>query len=221
LHLLRPDRPADRKLIETSLRTWETHTKEFRGYSYAGAASLHALLGQGDPALEDLNFLLDHDLKPNTFYADAGPIVGAPLAGATAIQEMLLQSWGNRVRVFPAMPAGWHDAAFASLRAEGGFLVSAVWHDSAVAWIRVEATAPGPCRLVVPGWTQAKVRSARRPDLAVAAGTIPGEFTFALGGKGGWVVLAASADSSLPKLTPVPRPAGSPAANPFPAHPSL
>ena len=36
-----------------------------------------------------------------------------------------MQSWGGKLRTFPAVPAQWKDAAFESLRAEGGFIVSA------------------------------------------------------------------------------------------------
>jgi len=42
-----------------------------------------------------------------------------------AIQEMLLQSHNRKIRIFPAMPDTWPDAAFENLRAEGAFLVSA------------------------------------------------------------------------------------------------
>ena len=38
---------------------------------------------------------------------------------------MLLQSHRAMIRVFPAVPAGWRDAAFTTLRAQGAFLVSA------------------------------------------------------------------------------------------------
>ena len=59
-------------------------------------------------------------------YLEAGPVIETPLAAAQAVHEMLLQSWGDTLRVFPAVPAAWKDAAFHDLRAEGAFLVSAV-----------------------------------------------------------------------------------------------
>lgn len=39
---------------------------------------------------------------------------------------MLLQSRGERICVFPAVPKEWPEAVFHQLRSEGGFLVSAV-----------------------------------------------------------------------------------------------
>src|SRR5437763_14549956 len=55
LHLITPDRPDARSLIEASLRTWERDAALFRGYSFTGGASMHALLGQGDTALARLD----------------------------------------------------------------------------------------------------------------------------------------------------------------------
>jgi alpha-L-fucosidase 2 len=42
-----------------------------------------------------------------------------------AVHEMLIQSWGGVVRVFPSVPSAWQDAEFRELRAEGGHKVSA------------------------------------------------------------------------------------------------
>src|SRR6266567_4140672 len=95
LHLITPDRPDARSLIEASLRTWERDAALFRGYSFTGGASMHALLGQGDTALARLNSYLDAPryMQPNTFYAEAGPVIETPLSAATSIQDMLLQDW--------------------------------------------------------------------------------------------------------------------------------
>src|SRR5205823_314090 len=120
LHLVTPDRPDARSLIEASLRTWERDAALFRGYSFTGGASMHALLGQGDTALNRLNRYLDAPryMEPNTFYAEAGPVIETPLSAATSIQDMLLQDWGGALRVFPAVPNAWTDAAFDRLRAD-------------------------------------------------------------------------------------------------------
>ncbi|MHA1733220.1 MAG: glycosyl hydrolase family 95 catalytic domain-containing protein [Promethearchaeota archaeon] len=49
----------------------------------------------------------------------------AGFCAAAAVAEMLLQSHGGLLRLFPATPASWQDATFHHLRAEGAFLVSA------------------------------------------------------------------------------------------------
>jgi hypothetical protein len=60
---------------------------------------------------------------------------------------MLLQSWGKCIRVFPACPSAWRDASFHDLRAEGGFLVSAVRKDGRTQFIRVKSLAGESCRI--------------------------------------------------------------------------
>ena len=224
LGLIRPDRPDDRALIERSLRTWEREPSLFRGYSFTGGAAMHALLGDGDAALARLNAFLDAPryMEPNTFYAEAGPVIETPLAAAATIQDLFLQDWGGALRVFPAVPGAWRDAAFDRFRADGAFLVSAVRRDGRTAWVRVESLAGEPCRLVVADWGDAAVA------VRAHAGPAPrltrdgaGAFTLELA-KGASAVLAPGAASPLPDpsagsgqtLAPVPRPAAG--RNPWP-----
>ena len=214
LHLITPDRPEQRSLIETSLETWEREPALFRGYSFTGGASMHALLGHGDTALTRLNLYLDAPryMEPNTFYAEAGPVIETPLSAATSIQDLFLQDWGGALRVFPAVPAAWTDAAFDRLRADGAFLVSAVRHEGRTAWVRIESLAGQPCRLVVPDWDWAVVRAHSGPAPRVTKGP-PGDYVLELR-TGASVVLAPDATTPLPDMSPVTLPAS--ARNPFP-----
>jgi len=214
LHLITPDRPDARSLIEASLRTWERDAALFRGYSFTGGASMHALLGQGDTALARLNSYLDAPryMQPNTFYAEAGPVIETPLSAATSIQDMFVQDWGGALRVFPAVPAAWTDAAFDRLRADGAFLVSAARHDGRTAWVRIESLAGTPCRVVVPDWDSVVVRAHTGPAPKVTKGTA-GNYVIELH-RGASVVLAPDATTPLLELSPVMRPAS--ARNPFP-----
>ena len=69
---------------------------------------------------------------------------------------MLLQSWSARpgtsapstIRLFPATPWRWHDAAFEDLRAEGGHRISARRENNATVWLRLVAGSDGPVRLL-------------------------------------------------------------------------
>ena len=60
---------------------------------------------------------------------------------------MLLQSWGGKIRVFPAFPSAWKDASFYNLRAEGGFVVSAVKKEGITKFISVKSLAGEPCTI--------------------------------------------------------------------------
>jgi hypothetical protein len=203
LGLISPEREGDRALIERSLATWEREPSLFRGYSFTGGAAMHAWLGQGDTALTRLNLYLDAPryMEPNTFYAEAGPVIETPLSAATSMQELFLQDWGGTLRVFPAVPNVWPEAAFDHLRADGAFLVSAVRHNGRTAWVRVESLAGQPCRVRVADWDSALVRASTGPPPRLtreAAGT----FVVVLD-KGASVVLAPDAVTPLPPVRPV------------------
>jgi hypothetical protein len=71
------------------------------------------------------------------------------LGMAAPLQEMLLQSYGGVLRVFPCWPAGVA-ANFTTLRAEGAFLVSASWKEGRVASLEIRSEKGGPCRLFAP-----------------------------------------------------------------------
>ena len=217
LRLITPDRPDERALIETSLATWERDISLFRGYSFTGGAAMHALLGHGDVAVTRLNQYLDAPryMEPNTFYAEAGPVIETPLSAAASIQELFLQDWGGALRVFPAVPGAWSDAAFDRLRADGAFLVSAVRRGGRTAWVRIESLAGQPCRLVVADWDAAVVRAHAGPGPAPQlTKRTAGEFVIDLR-KGASVVLAPDVRTSLPDVSPVPLPPSD--HNPWPA----
>ena len=213
LRLITPDRSDQRTLIETSLATWERDISLFRGYSFTGGAAMHAQLGHGDVALTRLNQYLDAPryMEPNTFYAEAGPVIETPLSAAASIQELFLQDWGGALRIFPAVPAAWSDAAFDHLRAEGAFLVSGARRGGRTAWVRIASLAGEPCRLVVPDWDTAVVRAHTGPVPRVTRDST-GAFVIDLR-RATSVVLAPDVASPLPEARPVALPPGR---NPFP-----
>lgn len=144
LRTITPEAPADREIILRSLDHWHGFKKGGMGYSVTGGSCMASLLGDGDRSLEFLERLKSF-LQPNTFYVELGtlPVIETPLHGATAMQEMLLQSWGNRLRIFPAIPKEWPDVQFHQLRGEGAFLVSAHREQGKTKWALVHAEAGG------------------------------------------------------------------------------
>ena len=108
-------------------------------------------MGRGDDAAKYLNRFLDaerYGVHPNTMYTEAGPVIETPLSGARSVQDMILTSWGGKLRVFPAIPDAWKDVSFHNLRAEGAFLVSASRRNGTTEFVRIESLAGEPCRLV-------------------------------------------------------------------------
>ncbi len=143
LYQLTTDKPKDRELIEKSVTHWLSFNSGFAGYTYTGAASIYASLGDGERALNILNGLRPHIL-PNALYREGGPCIETPLSAAQSIHDMLLQSWGGTIRVFPALPGSWHDAVFMDLRTEGAFSVSASSSKGKTGWVRVKSLAGEP-----------------------------------------------------------------------------
>ena len=145
LHTLNADMPGARELMERSTEHWLGIKGNILGFSHTGASLLYSAFGMGDKALEHLHGLFGKHVRPNTMYKESGPVLETPLSGAQCINEMLLQSWGGKLRVFPAMPSEWADAAFTDLRGEGAFLVSAVRRGGRTVAVTVRSLAGEPC----------------------------------------------------------------------------
>lgn len=137
------DTPGGREQIEKCIANWHSLPKQLLGYSFTGSASMFAALGDGDRALGKLNGLRRF-LQPNTMYREGGPVIETPLSAAQSIHDMLVQSWGDKIRVFPAMPSEWRDATIHKLRTEGAFELSAARRDGRTEWVRLRSLAGEP-----------------------------------------------------------------------------
>jgi hypothetical protein len=155
LFQLNPDSPSDRELVVKSVEHWHKigGGKGLAGYSFTGGAALYAALGMGDPAYDMLHAFLNGNigisqLLPNTLYVEAGgknPVLETPHSGASAMMDLALQSWGGKVRIFPAMPTAWKDATFHQLRAMGAFVVSASRQNGKTQWATISSETGEPC----------------------------------------------------------------------------
>jgi hypothetical protein len=155
LALITPEESDNAKMLRKTLDHWlyvikhgeqKDSAMPFTGYTATGAASMYASLGDPDKAYEYLNFLIQHErVSPTTMYAEGNPVIESPLSFATCIHDMLLQSWGGTLRVFPAAPERWGDVAFEDLRGQGAFLVSAKKKDGVIQFVRVKSLKGNPC----------------------------------------------------------------------------
>ncbi|WP_405816883.1 glycoside hydrolase family 95 protein [Streptomyces sp. NBC_01390] len=145
------DQPEQRELIEKSVVRWHALTGAHRGYSYTGAASIYAMMGRGDTALTYLKKFFDpttrYPCRANTHYTEAGPVIETPLSASQSLHDMLCQSWGGVVRIFPAVPPTWPDVTLHDFRTQGAFLVSAARKGGATRFIRIRSLAGEPLRL--------------------------------------------------------------------------
>jgi alpha-L-fucosidase 2 len=163
------DGARDRQRIDASLAQWDKFgTRAWCGYSFSWMSCLRARVGDAEAALRNLDIFVHACVLRNGFHAN-GDQTRSGFSGFTyrpftlegnflamqAVHEMLLQSWspapGKRdteiIRLFPATPWRWHDAAFEILRAEGGWTVSARRENNATTWFKITATHGGRLRV--------------------------------------------------------------------------
>jgi hypothetical protein len=155
---------ADRKTIRAALDELERLGPDWWcGYSYSWLGNLAARARDGDRAARALKTFAECFCLPNSFHVNGDQCraghsrytyrpftLEGNFAFAAAVQEMLLQSHAGVVRVFPAVPEAWKDAAFASLRARGAFLVSARKADGRVVEIEVVSEKGGTLKIENP-----------------------------------------------------------------------
>jgi len=148
LYLENMDSSKDNDLLERSVRYFQPVSMPKMGASQSSPAA--AALGLGNLALQRMNDILYRDaenekLGKNGIYYLATPCIETSLSYNTCVQDMLLQSWGNKIRVFPALPDNWKEVAFHNFRAEGAFLVSARRKNGKTSFVRIKSLAGEPC----------------------------------------------------------------------------
>ena len=130
----------DRQVIQGALNELERlGTDYWTGYSFAWLASLAARGKNGEKAEKALEIFSRAFCSINSFHLNGDQTksgyskftyrpftLEGNMAAAAGLQEMLIQSYGGVIRVFPAIPKSWQDVGFYQLRAEGAFLISAV-----------------------------------------------------------------------------------------------
>lgn len=142
-HMLDWNNDSERVKAELSIDRWQGN----QGYSRTGKAAMLASEGLGDKALEQFEVLLKNFLKPNTLYAESGPVIETPLAGVSTLHEFYLQDWGDRLRIFYGCPSVWKDVSFRNMRAAGAFLVAAERKDGKTVGIEIFSEKGNTCRI--------------------------------------------------------------------------
>jgi alpha-L-fucosidase 2 len=166
----------DRRVIAHSLHQIDMlGTGCWCGYSFSWMACMAARCGRPGRALNMLHMFLNGFVTRNGFHVngdfkDQGFCIfkyrpftlEGNFAAGQAVHELLLQSWGGVIRVFPAVPAEWKDASFRTLRAEGAFLVSAIRRSGKTVQATVTAEVDGELRLRNP-FGKARVKWTIKP----------------------------------------------------------
>ncbi|HUX10488.1 MAG TPA: glycoside hydrolase N-terminal domain-containing protein [Terriglobia bacterium] len=156
--------PADRELINKSIENWIYRgTGEWTGWSFPYASLIASRVRRRNQALNELEIYKQAFIWPNGFHVNGDyhrygystheyePFtMEAECAFTAAVNGMLLQSWGGKVRIFPSVPEGWKNVSFENLRAQGGFLVSGEMVDGEIVSASIASPRGGEARVVFP-----------------------------------------------------------------------
>ncbi len=118
-----------------------------------------ARLSMTDDAMKATRSWYKKHEQPNGLFFQQGHgyYMSEQTAVGALINEFLLQSVNNTLRIFPCWPEDIN-ASFNNLRAQGGFLVTAEQHDGKTTRLEIISTVEGKLRLLSP-WETIKVRS--------------------------------------------------------------
>jgi hypothetical protein len=160
----------ERKIIEASVGHYLALGQYgWAGHTYVQMVCLAAAIGEPEMAYNFLRCYCDRWVLPNGLhfnreigrrgnshfslvererFSEEAPFTINETCGISCgISDMLVQGWGDSIRVFPATPARWKDILFVDLLTEGAFKVSALMRAGRVSWVRITAGFEGPCRM--------------------------------------------------------------------------
>lgn len=154
LRLLNYNKSADKLIIDSTIKDMEKLGQaQWVGYSLGWMAQLYITQGNGEKAQEMLTKFWENCCTANGFHTNGDmhkrmgwtmsyryfTLEGNFLA-VDALQEMLLYSENNEIKVFPSIPKDWKDVEFNNFRASGGLLISAKTVGGVMVYLKIEAT---------------------------------------------------------------------------------
>jgi alpha-L-fucosidase 2 len=184
LGLIKPENGEKEIIIKQSLHQLDSiGPAGWCGYSYAWLSNLKARAKDGDGAAKALQIFAKAFCSINSFHVNGDQTksgysgmtyrpftLEGNFAFAAGVQEMLMQSHAGFIELFPAVPDGWKDVSFQTLRAEGAYLVSAVRQMGKTKSITIQSEKGGTVKIKVNSKGMSKKTSAGVKVLDQAAG---------------------------------------------------
>ncbi|HYQ65020.1 glycosyl hydrolase family 95 catalytic domain-containing protein [Actinophytocola sp.] len=163
---------------QTALNTWNARPFPY-GNVWANDAVQAARLGLGDQAFSGMKRMLQqYQNYPNGFTNNTNGVFEYHGVHLSAMNESLLQSYDDRIRVFPAAPSGSTFVGRFTLLAKNGFLVSSEREANETKYVGIRSQWGATARVVNPWGTQ-QVRVRRASDNVVLQTTSAAELEFA------------------------------------------
>lgn len=151
-YLVNWEQPENRVDILKSIKYWGS-PKIPNTWTQCVISSMYSSIRDGENALKHMDLALaSPNFYSNTMHAEGRNPCSETYGGlCRMLQDMLIQSWGDKIRISPTVPKAWKDVVFHKLRAEGGFEVSAKRENGKTLWIRIINNAGEPC-IIEPGF---------------------------------------------------------------------
>ncbi len=160
------------ELLEAAKQSLVFRGDEGTGWSLAWKTNLWARFGDGNHAWELVKTLLSPawtDRKGrggsyvNLFDAHPPFQIDGNFGAAAGIAEMIIQSQGNEIVIFPALPDALSEGSIRGLKVRGGFEVDLDWSKHKLDKIVVKSIAPNICNI---RYLDKSVSFETEPDLA-------------------------------------------------------
>jgi alpha-L-fucosidase 2 len=162
---------------QIALNSWMRRLYPY-GDIWANDAVQAARLGLGDYALNGMRFMIQtYQSYSNGLTNDANGTFEYLGTHLSVINESLLQSYNDRIRVFPAPPSDPQFVGKFTLLARGGFLVSSEYEQATVKYVALKSLYGNAATIENP-WVNEPVRVRNALNNAIVLTTARDEFKF-------------------------------------------
>ncbi|HVJ15132.1 MAG TPA: hypothetical protein VM686_06810, partial [Polyangiaceae bacterium] len=145
---------------DNAVATWNVRPNPYDNV-WANDHVQAARLGLGDEAFDGMKIMLQkYQSYPNSFTNNTNGVFEYHGVHLLAINESLLHSWGDAIRVLPALPTDENFIGRFTLAARGGFLVSAEKDAADLKYVGIKSQLGNTARVVNPWSEEAQVRRA-------------------------------------------------------------
>jgi alpha-L-fucosidase 2 len=172
---------------QTAINTWNVRPFPY-GNVWSNDAAHAARLGLGDQAFQGMRTMLQkYQNYPNGMTTNTNGVFEPLGIHLVAMNESLMQSYNDKIRVFPAVPSDSSFVGKFTLLAKDGFLVSSEREAGEIKYVGIKSLYAKQARVVNPWGTQ-QIRVRRTSDNAIITTVSAGEVTFATDANAVYVV---------------------------------
>jgi len=139
--------PQDDLYAEAMKTTLNTRGDGGTGWSKAWKINFWARLHDGNHSHKLLEELLKESTLTNLFDTHPPFQIDGNFGATAGMTEMLVQSQGGYLELFPALPDKWSDGQFKGIKARGNFELSAVWADKTLRSLKIISNSGNVCRI--------------------------------------------------------------------------